>query len=60
MRIIYLIIGFFITGLGYYWGCFALIADNAFSFTVYCLFLKKFQALRRLALSYQTLSSICG
>ena len=36
---------FFITGLGYYWGCFALATYNAFSFIVYCLFLQKFQAL---------------
>ena len=38
MRLIYLIIGFFITGLGYCWGCFTLVADNAFPFVVYCLF----------------------
>ena len=31
MRLIYLIIGF-ITGLGYCWGCFTLVADNAFPF----------------------------
>ena len=60
MRIIYLIIGFFITCLGYCWGCFTFVADNAFPFVVYCLFLQKFQALRRLALSYQALSSICS
>ena len=40
MRFIYLIIGFFITGLGYYWGCFTLVAYNAFSF---CCLLLVFQ-----------------
>ncbi len=39
MRLIYLIIGFFITSLGYCWGSFTLVAHNAFSFVVYCLFL---------------------
>ena len=57
MRLIYLIIGFFITGLGYCWGCFTLVAYNTFSFTVYCLLFKKFQAFRRLVVSYQALST---
>ena len=37
MRIIYLIIWFFITGLGYCWGSFTLVTHNAFSFVVYLL-----------------------
>ena len=60
MRLIYLIIGFLSLALAICWGCFALVAYNAFSFVVYCLFFKKFQALRRLALPYQALSSICS
>ena len=37
MRFIYLIIGFFITSLGYCWGSFTLVAHNAFFFC--CLLL---------------------
>ncbi len=60
MRLIYLIIGFLSLALAIVGVGFTLVAYNTFPFVVYCLFLQKFQAIRRLALSYQALSSICS
>ena len=60
MRIVYLIIGFLSLALAIVGVVLPLLPTTPFSFTIYCLFLQKFQAFRRLALSYQALSGICS
>ena len=60
MRLIYLIIGFLSLAMAIVGVVLPLLPTTPFLFVVYCLFLQKFQALRRLALSYQALSELCS